>query len=447
MNEQTQTPIIFQVDVYARALGLPAWFIPTYSKRIRYTKLKNRAGCCRSSPYLSAITISQQRQMWILVTLLGNSPLVLLDEPTEDLDPAARRRFWNLIFKHVSRREQRAVLFTTADSEQADSFAERKLVLGFGGRILGFGTSRELKERFGRCRLELRRDLSRVAVVEGSRSSGGEVGPAAAPISQSGGGRSSSKVVDAELVDEQAGMRALLRRLRARSRVVGEQILPTVGTVTSDTTGVVGDREDRAAVEGAGAAADGAGTASAPVPSDRIVEIGKHVLREAGFAMESVEIHVAQPSADFVQAIFVLSYNNDRETGKKFGDVVRLLNERVLEVEGIDFGISVPTLDVVVSSILDAGKSGPYAEGRSSLQAQEHTTLLGFVPDTLMRFVPDRLTRIIPFLRRSSPAMGRRRLPPRKKIAPPTTSGEGEIAVAPDMVKGTEGAASNLRTH
>ncbi|CAD7953833.1 unnamed protein product [Amoebophrya sp. A25] len=89
----------------------------------------------------------QKRRLWVLCSLLGKTPLVLMDEPTSGMDPQARRDFWQML-KRVVKQENRAVVFSTHYLEEADLLAQRKVILS-AGRVMALGTSAELKRQWG----------------------------------------------------------------------------------------------------------------------------------------------------------------------------------------------------------------------------------------------------------------------------------------------------------
>ncbi|CAD7944791.1 unnamed protein product, partial [Amoebophrya sp. A120] len=89
----------------------------------------------------------QKRRMWVLVALFGDTPLILMDEPTSGMDPQARRDFWVLL-KHIVNQEKRAVVFTTHYLEEADLLASRKVIIA-NGRVMALGTSSQLKHQWG----------------------------------------------------------------------------------------------------------------------------------------------------------------------------------------------------------------------------------------------------------------------------------------------------------
>merc|ERR1711971_184710 len=63
----------------------------------------------------------QQRRLWVATALIGESPLVILDEPTSGMDPSSRRELWDLLMK--MRSHGQSVLFTTHYLEEADVLA------------------------------------------------------------------------------------------------------------------------------------------------------------------------------------------------------------------------------------------------------------------------------------------------------------------------------------
>ena len=79
-----------------------------------------------------------RQRLNIAVGLLGDPPLVLLDEPSAALDPAQRERLWAFIATLEA-----TVLFTTHDIGEAGRHADRVLVLA-DGELLFTGTPDEL---------------------------------------------------------------------------------------------------------------------------------------------------------------------------------------------------------------------------------------------------------------------------------------------------------------
>jgi ABC-2 type transport system ATP-binding protein len=83
-----------------------------------------------------------KRRLDIALSLVGEPPIVFLDEPTTGLDPQARIEVWETV-KELSGRGT-TVLLTTQYLEEAEHLADRIAIL-HDGRIIANGTLAELK--------------------------------------------------------------------------------------------------------------------------------------------------------------------------------------------------------------------------------------------------------------------------------------------------------------
>lgn len=84
-----------------------------------------------------------RRRLDIAMSLIGNPPIVFLDEPTNGLDPEGRREMWETIRTLAS--NGITVFLTTQYLDEADELANTIAVL-HGGRIIAEGTAAELKK-------------------------------------------------------------------------------------------------------------------------------------------------------------------------------------------------------------------------------------------------------------------------------------------------------------
>jgi ABC-2 type transport system ATP-binding protein len=96
------------------------------------------AGARRVATYSGGM----RRRLDIAMSLIGDPPVVFLDEPTTGLDPQARIEVWDAVrgLAHGGT----TVLLTTQYLEEAEQLADRIAIL-HGGRILVDGTLAELK--------------------------------------------------------------------------------------------------------------------------------------------------------------------------------------------------------------------------------------------------------------------------------------------------------------
>ena len=92
-----------------------------------------------------------RRRLDIAMSLIGNPPVIFLDEPTTGLDPQARIEVWQTI-KELAERGT-TVLLTTQYLDEAEQLADRIAIL-HQGRIIVNGTLAELKQLLPPAKVE-----------------------------------------------------------------------------------------------------------------------------------------------------------------------------------------------------------------------------------------------------------------------------------------------------
>ena len=92
---------------------------------------------------VSTYSGGMRRRLDIAMSLIGNPPVIFLDEPTTGLDPHGRLEVWRAI-KDLAEHGT-TVLLTTQDLDEAEQLADRIAIL-HDGRILVNGTLAELKQ-------------------------------------------------------------------------------------------------------------------------------------------------------------------------------------------------------------------------------------------------------------------------------------------------------------
>jgi ABC-2 type transport system ATP-binding protein len=100
---------------------------------------------------VSTYSGGMRRRLDIAMSLIGNPPVIFLDEPTTGLDPESRLEVWNSV-KELAR-QGTTVLLTTQDLDEAEHLADRIAILG-QGRIIASGTLAELKRLFPPAKVE-----------------------------------------------------------------------------------------------------------------------------------------------------------------------------------------------------------------------------------------------------------------------------------------------------
>ncbi|GFO27747.1 ATP-binding cassette sub-family a member 3 [Plakobranchus ocellatus] len=90
----------------------------------------------------------QKRKLSVGIALIGGSKVVILDEPTAGMDPAARRQTWNVL---QNARQGRTILLSTHYMDEADLLGDRIAIMA-KGIIKCCGSSMFLKKLYVRKR-------------------------------------------------------------------------------------------------------------------------------------------------------------------------------------------------------------------------------------------------------------------------------------------------------
>jgi ABC-type multidrug transport system ATPase subunit len=143
------------LELFAEIRGLPKHKIPSIVDAlieiIHLTKYADRP-CGKYSG-------GNRRKLSLALALIGNPPVLYLDEPSTGMDPLARRFMWNLI---MAVRSNKAIILTTHSMEESEALCTR-LGIMIGGKLHCLGSPQHLKTKFGEgYRLELKTDLEHV---------------------------------------------------------------------------------------------------------------------------------------------------------------------------------------------------------------------------------------------------------------------------------------------
>ncbi len=96
----------------------------------------------QSEDYINQLNLSQKarsmaptlsggmkRKLHLGIALIGDSKVVMLDEPTSGMDPEARRGMWDLL---QGLKRDRTLLLTTHFMEEADVLGDRVVIMADG---------------------------------------------------------------------------------------------------------------------------------------------------------------------------------------------------------------------------------------------------------------------------------------------------------------------------
>lgn len=89
-----------------------------------------------------------KRKLSVSMAMIGNPPLIFLDEPSTGVDPQAKRFMWNIVSKISTQRKKSGVIITTHSMEEAEALCT-KMGIMVKGEFKCFGASTHIKDKFG----------------------------------------------------------------------------------------------------------------------------------------------------------------------------------------------------------------------------------------------------------------------------------------------------------
>ena len=89
-----------------------------------------------------------RRKLSVAVSLLCNPQVILLDEPSNGMDPEARRFMWSIIHKTTKMGKKSSVTMTTHSMDEAETLCKRMGIM-VNGEFVCLGKASEIKEKYG----------------------------------------------------------------------------------------------------------------------------------------------------------------------------------------------------------------------------------------------------------------------------------------------------------
>ncbi|XP_073901363.1 ATP-binding cassette sub-family A member 6 isoform X2 [Castor canadensis] len=97
---------------------------------------------------LQSLAAGTTRKLCFVLGILGNSPVLLLDEPSTGVDPTGQQQMWQIIQAAVKNTE-RGVVLTTHNLAEAEALCDRVAIM-VSGRLRCIGSIEHLKRKFGK---------------------------------------------------------------------------------------------------------------------------------------------------------------------------------------------------------------------------------------------------------------------------------------------------------
>jgi ABC-2 type transport system ATP-binding protein len=96
----------------------------------------------KKKAYTKNLSGGQRQRLALAISLLNDPEILILDEPTTGLDPAARREIWDILLQ-LKEKKETSLILTTHYMEEATQLCERIIIMD-KGRFLAEGTFDEL---------------------------------------------------------------------------------------------------------------------------------------------------------------------------------------------------------------------------------------------------------------------------------------------------------------
>jgi len=113
------------LELYAAIKGIP--------KNIRKELIDNKIEEMNLKKFenIPAGTYSggNKRKLSVAIAMIGNPPVVLLDEPSTGMDPKARRFMWSVISRISTKRKSSSIVLTTHSMEEAEALSTKMVIM------------------------------------------------------------------------------------------------------------------------------------------------------------------------------------------------------------------------------------------------------------------------------------------------------------------------------
>ncbi|UJR37764.1 hypothetical protein I4U23_030457 [Adineta vaga] len=129
-----------QIQFYATARGFGKNKRQISSEMLRLVDLETSY-----DKYCNSLSGGMKRRLSLACAFVGDTKIILLDEPSSGLDPSNRRLLWDWL---RTMKEGKTLLLTTHFMEESDALSDRIMIIA-NGIIKADGTSAKLKEEHG----------------------------------------------------------------------------------------------------------------------------------------------------------------------------------------------------------------------------------------------------------------------------------------------------------
>ncbi len=132
------------LELYARIKGVPKDDVAATVE----TQLDDFDLRPYSNKLAGTLSGGNKRKLSVAACLIGNPPIVILDEPSTGMDPVARRAMWKVISRVATERKQCSIILTSHSMEEVEALCTRIGIM-VGGRLRCVGSAQHLKAVHG----------------------------------------------------------------------------------------------------------------------------------------------------------------------------------------------------------------------------------------------------------------------------------------------------------
>ena len=123
-----------------------------HAERDRLLQLLHLESLCHQSS--GRLSGGERRLLQLAIALVGSLPVLILDEPTNQLAPQRKQQVWDLL-RSLHREQGTTIILVTHDAVEAEKIVQRVGILR-AGQLVALGQPQELKQRLGsQLRLEI----------------------------------------------------------------------------------------------------------------------------------------------------------------------------------------------------------------------------------------------------------------------------------------------------
>ena len=130
--------------IYATLKGIPNEF----KDKLVEKQIKDMDLDQFSNAKVETLSGGNKRKVSVSIALIGNPPIIFLDEPSTGVDPQAKRFMWDVIAKVSSKSKKSAVILTTHGMDEAEALCSKMGIME-SGRFKCFGSSQYIKDKYG----------------------------------------------------------------------------------------------------------------------------------------------------------------------------------------------------------------------------------------------------------------------------------------------------------